>query len=63
MPKVSVVSQKRWVSRACFFHARGKCDPIMASNASGTANYGPRQIAALVGGRGVVAGVPTVVPM
>ena len=39
----------------------GECDPMMmASNASGTANYGPGQIAALVGGRGVVAGVPTV---
>jgi len=41
------------------FHVSGQCDPIMASNASGTANYGPGQIAALVGGRGVVAGVPS----
>jgi hypothetical protein len=42
------------------FHASGECDPIMASNASGTANYGPGQIAALVGGRGALVGVPTV---
>jgi hypothetical protein len=42
----------------CLFHAAGECDPIMASNASGTGNYGPGQIAALVGGRGVIAGVP-----
>jgi hypothetical protein len=44
----------------CLFHVCGECDPIMASNASGTANYGPGQIAALAGGRGIVAGVPTV---
>jgi hypothetical protein len=43
------------------FHVRGQCDPIMASNAGGTANYRPGQIAGVVGGRGVVAGVPTVV--
>jgi hypothetical protein len=42
----------------CFFHVSGECDPFMASNASGTANYGPGQIAGLAGGRGVVAGVP-----
>jgi hypothetical protein len=42
------------------FHVSGQCDPIMASNASGTANYGPGQIAGLVGGKSVVAGVPTV---
>lgn len=41
------------------FHALGECDPIMSSNASGTANYGPGQIAAHVWGRGVAAGVPT----
>ena len=40
------------------FHVEGECDPIMASNASGTANYGPGQIAGLANGRGVVAGVP-----
>jgi hypothetical protein len=44
----------------CLFQASGECDPIMASNAIGTANYGPGQLAGLVGGRGVVAGVPTV---
>jgi len=44
----------------CLLHASGECDPIMASNATGTANYGPGQIAAVVGGRGVVTGVPTV---
>jgi hypothetical protein len=38
----------------------GECDPFMASNASGTANYGAGQIAGFLGGRGVVAGVPTV---
>jgi hypothetical protein len=42
------------------FHVSGECDPIMASNASGTANYGPGQIAAFAGGRGVLAGAPTV---
>jgi hypothetical protein len=44
----------------CLFHVCGECDPIMASNASGTANYGPGQNAGIVGGRGIVAGVPTV---
>ena len=43
----------------CLCHVRGVCDPIMASNASGTANYRPGQVAARVGGRGIVAGVPT----
>jgi hypothetical protein len=43
----------------CLFHASGECDPIMASNASGTANYGLGQIAGFLGGRGIVAGVPT----
>jgi hypothetical protein len=42
------------------FHVSGQCEPIMASNASGTANYGPGEIAGQVAGRGVVAGVPTV---
>jgi hypothetical protein len=43
----------------CFFHVRGECEPIMVSNASGTANYGPGRIAGFLGGRGIVAGVPT----
>jgi hypothetical protein len=41
------------------FHAVGECNPTMASNARGTANYGPGQIGALVRGRGVLAGTPT----
>jgi len=44
----------------CLFHVRGECDPIMASSASATANYGPGQIGARAGGRGVAAAVPTV---
>jgi hypothetical protein len=45
------------------FHAVGECNPIMASNAMGTANYGPGQIGALVRGRGVAAGAPTLLVM
>jgi len=41
------------------FHAVGECNPIMTSNAKATANYGPGQIGALVRGRGVLAGTPT----
>ena len=59
MPNRSEVSQKRsGLPTDCFTCV--ECDPIMASNATGTANYGPGQIAAVVGGRGVVTGVPTV---
>ena len=45
------------------FHAVGECNPIMASNARGTANYGPGQIGALVRGKGVVTGAPTLLVM
>jgi hypothetical protein len=45
------------------FHAVGECNPIMASNAKGTANYGPGQIGALVRGKSVVAGAPTLLVM
>jgi hypothetical protein len=45
------------------FHAVGECNPTMASNARGTANYGPGQIGALVRGRSVVAGAPTLLVM
>jgi hypothetical protein len=45
------------------FHAVGECNPLMASNARATANYGLGQIGALVRGRGVVAGAPTLLVM
>ena len=46
----------------CLCHVRGACDPIMASNATGNANYGAGQISARVGGMGVSVGVLTAIP-